>query len=141
MKKTIKPEDYNAWIDNTGEGAVGKSSIYVGIKEIEDIAKFPECPPTAKIIFGRPLYFLLRTTFRAAANGDRMIAMEGFGESQYRNPGDTKDDSSGGIKWGVIIIVIVIIAGLGALGYFLFTKYKQGKGSEQEEDDTYVQSA
>jgi nitrate reductase NapE component len=73
-------EDYMAWIwaDNKPESKKLESSV----RSINSFTfTYDDCPSTATIVFGRMFMVKYRSTFRAAKNGDRMIAVEGVGKT------------------------------------------------------------
>ena len=64
-----------AWLWSGGQESTKKIDDYV--LAIDSFSTtYDDCPPTATIIFGRLYMASFRTTFRAGANGDRMIATE-----------------------------------------------------------------
>jgi hypothetical protein len=92
---------------------------------------YNDCPPTATIVFGRLFMAKFRSTFRAAENGDRMIAVEGVGKTQYTNGG-------GSSFFMTILYVILVLALLGGIGYAIFycVQKKKAAGSEAKVEES-----
>jgi hypothetical protein len=120
-----KGEDYMAWVWNEGKPSSQKIDDYV--LAIESFtATYDDCPPSATIIFGRLFTAKFTTTFRAAANGDRMIAIAGQGSSQF-SPMDP-------LVWVLIfmfgifaiMLISILIAIVCVVSYFV-NKHKRAK--------------
>ena len=81
IPRYLKGEDYMAWVWNEGKEESKKIDDYVLVLD-SFTDTYVDCPPSATIIFGRFFSDKIITTFRAAANGDRMIALD-TGTSQF----------------------------------------------------------
>jgi hypothetical protein len=79
-----------------------------------------ECSATSTIVFGRLFMAKFLTTFRAAKNGDAMIAIKGVGKTQFKN---------GGSILFMIFIIILILALIGGVVYGVLWFIKKKKGS------------
>ena len=120
VKQTIESKDYIVykWKDGKPESKA-ISDLWVGYSS-RGMVKNDQCPESAKIVIGRLFLARFRTTFRAGADASRHIAIESFGESQF------KMDGGIGFFWWLVIILLVGGA-IGAGVYFFVIKKKGAK--------------
>lgn len=130
--QTVKPEDYLAW-----KFISQKTTIHSFITGVSDLDTIPfGCPPTTKLVLGRLFLRRFRTTFRAARNGAREVAVEGFGKVQYPDPPKSEPVNPSSTGSGLWIVLILILIG-GGIGFFFYNKSKNAATGGEYQDPSF----